>query len=150
MLGRQIRDPHGIEGPPGSTDGLGLLELETTLAPKKQLENRYGYLAFADAPVAGYEIHAGVTQGAAPRQPALQLERGPEGALSTDGQILGTYLHGLFDRGKACDALLAWASLTISATEDQDVRREATLERLADAVEAHLDTRALLDLLSLS
>ena len=144
MLGRTIHDPHGLEGPPGSVPGLGLLDLETTLEPEKRLTNVRGRLCLGEAPVTGYEIHAGVTAGPGLARPAVALEQGStDGALSEDGQVLGTYLHGLFDSAPACAALLAWAGLDRPQAEDYAALREATLERLADAVEAHLDTAAL-------
>jgi adenosylcobyric acid synthase len=61
MLGKHIHDPYGLEGEAGSSNGLGLLDLETTLESEKQLRNAGGGLAIGDAPVSGYEIHAGVT-----------------------------------------------------------------------------------------
>ncbi len=148
MLGNQIHDPLGLEGAPGSSPGLGLLDLETTLAPEKQLRNVRGHLAFceplgdsslAGIPVAGYEIHAGVTQGPDLRRPAVHLDQGPDGAMSADGQILGTYLHGLFDTPAACAALLTWAGLTQAEASDYQAQRETTFDRLADAIDHHLD-----------
>jgi adenosylcobyric acid synthase len=139
MLGKYIHDPLGIEGEPGSSAGLGLLELDTTLESEKQLRNVSGALALNDAPVAGYEIHAGVSAGPALQRPALRLEHGPDGAISEDGQILATYLHGLFESREATDALLHWAGLTDASTPDYHARREADIDRLADAVEQHLD-----------
>jgi adenosylcobyric acid synthase len=149
MLGRAIHDPHGIEGAPGSVPGLGLLDFETTLEAEKHLRQTQGRLAFADAPVRGYEIHAGVSAGPALARPALHLDGGPDGALSADGQILATYLHGLFDEPAAQTALLAWAGLDTNITVDADAQAEAAINRLADAVENHLDTAALLSLLNL-
>ena len=148
MLGRAVHDPLGIEGEPGSSAGLSLLDFETTLEPEKQLRNVCGRLAFADAPVRGYEIHCGVSTGPALAAPAVTLDdtRG-DGATSADGQVLGSYVHGLFDEPAALAALLGWAGLDGAETVDLAVLREASLERLADAVEAHLDTRALLALL---
>ena len=198
MLGNQIHDPLGLEGPPGSSAGLGLLDLETTLAPEKQLRNVRGHLAlgkswqitasvprpspwgaagpdaqsgaqpeFLTAPgdeqmteggslspagiaVSGYEIHAGVTKGPDLERPAVYLEQGqgPDGALSGDDQILGTYLHGLFDTPDACAALLAWAGLARAEVSDYQALREATFDRLADAVDQHLDPRWLASLRS--
>ena len=88
----------------------------------------------------GYEIHLGITQGPALAQPAVHLADGrPEGALSPDGQIFATYCHGLFDHPAALSALLAWAGLEVSAPVDYPARREADLDRLADAVEGAID-----------
>ena len=150
MLGHVIDDPQGLEGAPGCTPGLGLLALQTTLHEDKQLRNVAGHLAWNEAPVQGYEIHAGISTGEALAHPALVLESGAEGAISADGQILGTYVHGLFDQAAACDALLSWAGYRDEArAPDMLARREADLERLADAVEAHLDTARLASLLGL-
>lgn len=149
MLGRHIHDPLGMEGEAGSSAGLGLLELETTLAAEKQLRNVCGTLLLEDAPVSGYEIHAGISSGAALNNPALQLEHGADGAISPDGQIIATYLHGLFESPEACSAFLRWAGLREVLTPDYRARCEADLERLADAVESYLDTaklRALFEL----
>lgn len=161
MLGAFVHDPHGIEGAPGSSEGLGLLAIETTLEPEKVLRKVRGRLSpLVDqgnkAVVIGYEIHAGVTTGAATERPALQLETGsnsvvePDGSLSDDGQILGSYVHGLFDAANACAALLRWAGLDGAAGVDMSAAREATFERLADAVEEHLDTQKLASLLGIS
>ncbi len=138
MLGNSVEDPLGLEGAPGSSPGFGLLELTTRLAPEKQLRNVRGRLTLAAAEVSGYEIHAGVTSGPALARPALELPDGVEGALSADGQILGTYLHGLFDTTPASQALLAWAGATEVAALDYAALREAGIDQLADAVEEHL------------
>jgi len=95
MLGRQVHDPRGLEGEPGSTPGFGWLALETRLEPEKQLRNVRGRLALGDAMVNGYEIHAGVTRGSALARPAVRLDTHHDGALSRDDQVLGTYVHGL-------------------------------------------------------
>jgi len=140
MLGRWVHDPAGLEGEPGRSPGLGLLDFETTLEPEKQLRRVAGHLALDRAEVTGYEIHAGVSTGPALDHPAAWLSEGrPDGALSNDGQILGAYLHGLFDAAPARDALLRWAGLAVRATPDYRQLREDGINRLADAIEAHLD-----------
>lgn len=144
MLGRVIDDPLGLEGDAGSSAGLGLLEMQTRLAADKQLRNVDGALAFGSAPyVRGYEIHAGVTTGPALENPAVDLHSRSDGAISADKQIIGTYLHGLFESSAACDALLRWAGLPEPISPDYSRHREAALDRLADAVEASLDLRAI-------
>lgn len=147
MLGSDIHDPKGIEGKPGSSKGLGLLELETTLQLQKNLRNESGQLAFAEAAVQGYEIHAGTTTGKALEHPAVHLSYGSDGAISKDNQILGTYLHGLFDNDNACLALLAWAGMKATSEHAYDAQRQADIDRLADMVEEHLDTQAILSLI---
>ncbi|MGU3304992.1 cobyric acid synthase [Pseudomonas sp. M5A4_2d] len=141
MLGEQVHDPLGLEGPPGSSEGFGLLAFSTTLAEEKQLRNVRGHLLLEDAPVSGYEIHAGVTSGEALSKAAVLLDDGrSDGAQSEDGQIFGTYLHGLFETPAACSALLRWAGLQDVQEVDYHALRERDIERLADLVENHLDT----------
>jgi adenosylcobyric acid synthase len=145
MLGEQIADPEGIEGPPGQSAGLGWLELHTVLHKEKELRNVGGRLALDAARVSGYEIHMGQSMGSALDRPALRLEDGrADGAMSADGQILGTYVHGLFEEPSACATLLRWAGLTAALVLDHARRREQMLDRLADAVESSLDLSRLL------
>ena len=140
MLGTRLDDPLGLEGVPGAVAGLGWLDFETTLTAEKNLENVSGTLALPGSPaLTGYRIHMGVTHGRALDRPATYLAGQAEGAISDDGQILATYCHGLFDQPGALDALLAWAGATPSARFDPNERRERDLDRLADAVEQHLD-----------
>ncbi len=140
MLGREISDPLGLEGVPGTQPGLGWLDFTTSLAPQKQLRNVTGHLAWADADVAGYEIHAGISAGAALDQPFAKLANGAhDGAVSADGQIMGTYVHGLFESSSTTDAILRWAGLSEARSHDYRALREAQIDRLADAVAANLD-----------
>jgi adenosylcobyric acid synthase len=144
MLGRWVHDPVGLEGEPGSSPGLGLLDFATTLEPEKQLRRVEGRLGLEDAWVTGYEIHAGVSTGPALEQPAIQLSDGRlDGALSDDGQLLGSYLHGLFDAASARDALLRWAGRAVRETPDYRQLREDGINRLADALETYLDLDSL-------
>jgi len=154
MLGRSLADPLGLEGRAERCAGLGWLEMETVLEAEKQLVNAVGQLdaalaADGHAGVRGYEIHMGVSSGPALQRPALWLETadGPraDGAVSENGQIFGTYLHGLFDAPEALAALLAWAGLNDAQQVDLAARREADLDRLADAVETSCDLDALFD-----
>jgi adenosylcobyric acid synthase len=149
MLGRWIHDPDGIESEAGSSAGLSFFDMETTLEPKKQLRNVSGKLSFDDVEVSGYEIHAGVTTGPALENPALHLEHGNDGAISTDDAILATYLHGLFESPAACARLLEWAGLSSAESHDYLALREHEIDRIADMVEQHLDTERLLSLLAL-
>ncbi|WP_296252543.1 cobyric acid synthase [Pseudomonas sp. UBA4194] len=150
MLGNQVHDPLGLEGAPGSSPGLGLLTFSTELRAEKQLRNVTGSLALEDAVVSGYEIHAGVSTGAALDQPAVRLaDGGGDGAMSPDGQIFCTYLHGLFEAPESCAALLRWAGLAQVEQVDYHALREADIERLADLVQNHLDTARLRELCGL-
>jgi len=148
MLGSILHDPHGIEGAPGSSKGFGYLDFATTLQPHKQLRNVRGKLAQAKVRVSGYEIHAGVSEGGALQHPFTQLDDGrADGAISEDGQIVATYLHGVFESPQACAALLEWAGLRTPQPFDYHALRERNIERLADALETHLDMRRILQLL---
>lgn len=142
MLGKLLHDPQGLEGTPGSQLGLGLLDMETTLATEKQLRNVTGRLKVGadETAMAGYEIHMGVTHGRALDRPAVWLDdHRTDGVIAEDDLILGTYCHGLFDHPQALTVLLKWAGLKNAAVVDFTARREADLNRLADAVEAAID-----------
>lgn len=153
MLGRRIDDPHGIEGAAGESEGLGLLDLVTTLEPEKQLRTVAGELRIAASGtrVEGYEIHCGVSRGEALQRPLATLSDGrDDGAISVDDRIAATYLHGLFDAPGACAALLRWAGLADAQPLDRAALREQALDSLADAVERHLDLATLDRLLGLA
>ena len=131
MLGSTVSDPYGTEGVAGTSQGLGVLNMHTELAQEKKLAQVQGRCAFAEADVSGYEIHMGVSTGPALDSPAFMIDGRPEGALSADDQVLGSYLHGMFDMGSACSALLSWAGLSSNASVDTAALREASLERIA-------------------
>ena len=147
MLGEQIHDPLGIEDDVGSSSGLGLLSFTSTLEHEKQLKQVTGTLVMPNQPkakVKGYEIHAGVTEGEALNKPMLILNGSNDGAISNDNQIAGTYLHGLFDHTEAMEQLLHWAGLNAVVSIDYSKLREASINRLADAIEKHLDVDSIL------
>jgi adenosylcobyric acid synthase len=137
MLGSTIADPRGVEGEAGTSRGLGWLDIDTELAADKRLAQVSGECAFdaGRAPVAGYEIHMGVSRGAALERPAFVIDGRPEGARSVDDKVLGTYLHGIFDAPPACAALLQWAGLRDAQGVDLDCLREQGIDRVADACE---------------
>lgn len=142
MLGEMIHDPQGVESAPGSSVGLGLLALQTKLEPHKILRQRSGFLWNKNSALQGYEIHCGISSGAALNTPAcyLQAEQGlqAEGAISDDGLILGTYIHGLFDQPEALTGLLAWSGLVNAQVLDINQQRELSIDRLAVATEQAL------------
>ena len=150
MLGAGVLDPLGMEGHAGASPALGLLDMTTEMTPHKRLEQVHGVCAFDDdgAAVTGYEIHMGTSTGAALDRPAFTIAGRPEGAVSGDGQILGTYLHGLFDTPEACSALLRWAGLDSQNTVDTSALREASLERIADATQPLYDALKALNTLN--
>jgi adenosylcobyric acid synthase len=133
MLGASVADPRGVEGEAGQSRGLGLLDMRTELTQHKRLAQVSGRCAFADAGVTGYEIHMGVSSGPALERPAFYRDGRAEGAISDDGQVLGSYLHGMFDAPHACAALLRWAGLDSKNTVDTAQLREESLDRLAEA-----------------
>lgn len=143
MLGQQLHDPLGLEGEVGSSAGLGWMEMETTLEAHKQLKQVSGQLAFANAQLQGYEIHMGVSTGRALARPVHLLSCEAEGALSEDGQVAGSYIHGLFDHPQACAAWLQWAGLSEQVAYDYTQLREQSLEKLADSVQQHFNWSAL-------
>lgn len=140
MLGRTVADPAGVDGTPGSQDGLGLLDVTTVMAPHKRVRPAQGHCARTGAPVHGYEIHNGDTDGADCARPLLHLADGPDGAHSADGRIAGTYLHGLFAndlyRAQWCTHMRAGTASTLA----YDASIDDALDSLADALEAALDT----------
>jgi adenosylcobyric acid synthase len=145
MLGRTIADPDGIEGSPGKVDGLGMLDVTTTLSSEKRLEPARGTTSDA-APFAGYEMHIGVTEGPDRARPfALLADGTPDGAVSADGRVIGTYIHGLFadDRQRA-----AWLARLGAgpARIAYDGLIEQTLDALAAHLSAHIDLDRLLKL----
>jgi len=145
MLGTWLHDPLGLEGAAGSVQGFGLLDFETTLDAHKRLERASGRLSGLRARVCGYEIHMGISSGPALARPAVVLDDGRcDGALSEDGQVLATYLHGAFDEPEACAALLRWAGLARPVESNYAALREASIERLADALAQHLSIDRLL------
>lgn len=142
MLGTAIDDAEGIEGPPGSSTGLGYLDFVTKLKNEKQLRQVTGHLYLPGAEgaqVSAYEIHAGVSSGAALASPFASINGTNEGAISADGCIIATYLHGVFDHPEARDALLNWAGVeTVEAFNYQQLQ-EREIDRLADCLEQHMD-----------
>ena len=144
MLGRRIADPGGIEGKPGTVEGLGLLDLETTLTADKTLVEVEGTEVESGAAVRGYEIHVGVSSGPALERPMLTLAGVPDGAVSEEGRVRGCYLHGLFAADGFRHAFLRRLRQRAASGLAYDAGVERTLDALADHLEAHLDLDGLL------
>ena len=144
MLGRVVHDPEASEGPAGSSVGFAWLDLETTLGVDKKLCRVAGRLALPGRPACtGYEIHTGDSSGVALEKHAVELASRRDGAISEDGQIFATYLHGIFEQQEACSALLEWAGLRNAGAIDYQCEREKHIDRWADVVERHLDFNAI-------
>ena len=142
MLGNSISDPHGIEGAAETIDGLGLLDIETSLDHSKTLRQTKAVVMGSDIPVTGYEIHMGVSTGAGRDRPFLSIDGVGEGAISADGRVIGSYCHGLFSSNEFRAAFLAGFGVATDAL-DYDGQVDAVLDRLADHMATHLDLDAL-------
>ena len=143
MLGRTIADPDGIEGAPGVSDGLGLLDIETVLSPVKQLRVEQAVHLASGAAISGYHMHMGISTGPDVARPFARIGDKDEGAISADGRVQGTYLHGLFAADGFRRALLGKIASPDFAYE---ASIEQTLDDLAAHLEQHLDIDALLGL----
>ena len=146
MLGTRVDDPTGVEndGAPASCAGLGLLPAHTMLAAEKitrPVKGRVCAPGFGGAAFHGYEIHVGDSPTSAP---FAQTEYGPDGAVSADGRVFGTYIHGLFDddafRHAFVDAMRAACGLVpASRRAFTGAEREARIDRLAAHLRQSLD-----------
>jgi adenosylcobyric acid synthase len=144
MLGMTVADPQGIEGPAGTSDGLGLLQIDTVLGGDKRLERIDAHDDRSGERLQGYEIHLGASDGADRVRPFLVLDGRSEGAVSPDGRIAGCYLHGLFAADGWRRHFLGILGATADATLGYDAMIEHTLDRLADHLEATVDLDRLL------
>ncbi|TKW76495.1 MAG: cobyric acid synthase, partial [Bradyrhizobium icense] len=142
MLGRSVADPEGIEGAAGETPGLGLLNVTTVMTEQKTLTRVTAQHVGTKQPIDAYEIHIGRTEGPDRGRPFALLNGAPEGAVSRDGRVFGSYLHGLFASDAFRRSFLA--QLDISITDQRySARVEDALDALADHIEAHLDVDGL-------
>jgi adenosylcobyric acid synthase len=141
MLGRQVADPAGIEGPFAEAEGLGLLDVETVLTGDKQLHEVRGREIASGEPIHGYEMHMGRTGGPALARPMLDLANRPEGAASADGRIIGCYVHGLF----AADGFRHAFLRRLKGREPSGLVFERQIEATLDALAEHLEIHVALD-----
>jgi adenosylcobyric acid synthase len=142
ILGRRVSDPQGIEGPARAVDGLGLLDVETVLVPEKRLEHVAG--TALQSRFEGYLMHMGRTDGPDHGRPFAQLADGTaDGAISADGLIMGTYVHGLFG---SVEQRTAWAArLGIQGSGiEYGAAIDHALDELASGLETHLDIDGLI------
>jgi len=145
MLGRTVRDPDGVEGSAREAQGLGLLDVETVMEPQKTVRNVKARSAIYGTPLSGYEIHMGRTTGPDCARPAVIIDSVPDGAVSADGKVFGTYLHGLFGADAFRARFLAGLGVG-GAGGDYRVAVEAALDEIAEDLERHLDCGALFTL----
>ena len=146
MLGRTVADPDGIEGPAGTTPGLGLLDVETMMGAAKTLRPVSGQMTMVDTPVRGFEMHVGVTTGPDTVRPLLVLETGRDGAVTADGRVMGCSVHGLFADDAPRRAFLARLNPRVRASVDYEAGIDATLDGVAAHLAAHVDLDRLLAL----
>ena len=146
MLGQAVTDPDGIEGPSGEASGLGLLDVKTVLSGDKSLIEQIGAEASSGEPVRGYEMHIGRTEGPDTLRPWLTLADGrPEGAISADGRVFATYLHGVFAADGFRRGFLERVG-SVSHDTMYEASVEDTLDELALYMERHLDLEAILSI----
>lgn len=145
MLGSLVRDPDGIEGSAGETLGLGHLAVETEMTPDKRLTRTEAVHAATGLSMQAYEIHIGRTEGVDRQRPFAMVAGGPEGAVSADGRVMGSYLHGMFANDRFRAGFLAQIGAQ-SSTLSYGAGVEATLDALAAHLEAHVDVEGLLAL----
>ena len=142
LLGRTIADPLGTDGKLGTVNGLGLLDVDTVMSAQKTTRPVHGSHCASGTAVDGYEIHLGESTGADCARPMLTIDGRPDGAISRDGRIQGTYVHGLFGSDAFRKAWLA--SFDVASSVAYEARVEQALDALADHLEAHLDIDAIL------
>jgi adenosylcobyric acid synthase len=142
MLGRTIADPDGIDGPAGTVAGIGLLDIATVMTADKSTREVEGRHCASGAPIKGYEIHLGRTEGADCARPVVTIEGRPDGAMSADGRVQGTYVHGLFTSDEFRRSWLA--GFGVASRLAYEERVEQALDALADHLETHLDIDAIL------
>ena len=142
MLGQMISDPDGIEGTAGDSAGLGLLDVVTQMTGDKRLTSVHAVHADTELPFEGYEIHIGRTEGPDSARPFAHVDGQPEGAQSSDGRVMGSYLHGMFSNDAWRGTFLNSLGVTASGSYRSGV--EQALDDLADHVETFLDVEGIL------
>jgi len=142
MLGQVISDPDGIEGTAGDSAGLGLLDVVTQMTGDKRLTSVHAMHVDTELPFEGYEIHIGRTVGPDNARPFAHVDGQPEGAQSSDGRVMGSYLHGMFSNDAWRGAFLNSLGVTASGSYSSGV--EQALDDLADHVETFLDVEGIL------
>jgi adenosylcobyric acid synthase len=148
MLGTAVDDPQRIEGALATSPGLGLLDVRSTMTGHKTLRSVTGVELSSGAPIAGYEMHLGATEGSGASRPMIRFDDGTfDGAVSADGRIAGCHVHGLFAAPAFRSAYLNVLGAN-STGQDHAQRVERALDDVAAALESSLDVERLLRLAS--
>ena len=140
MLGREIHDSEGLEGSMGSVEGLGLLDIETTLLADKTLTRVKATHVASGQEIEGYEIHLGTSHGPDCAKPFARIGNHDDGATGADGLVSGTYIHGCF----ASDKFRSTYLKTLGA-ESSDLAFESVVEKTLDELAVHLEQHLNLD-----
>ena len=143
MMGQRIDDPDGIEGPSGSSTGLGLLQVDTLMTGDKRLTETRAEHVETGIVLDGYEIHKGRSFGPDCARPFARIKDRDEGACSADGRLCGSYFHGMFRNDAFRAAYLTRVGARASGLNYAGAV-EQTLDALADHMEAHLDVPGLI------
>jgi cobyric acid synthase CobQ len=156
VLGKRIRDPYGVESDEPEMEGLGLLDVVTSFARDKVTVAVRGVHRGTGCSVEGYEVHMGQTSLGSGVAPLLDIRTVGEsvprtdGAISGDGRVFGTYVHGLFDAPTFRRTFLnwlraakGWAPIDPNPCPSLDHR----LDRLADFVAKHVDLAAIISVI---
>ncbi len=144
MVDARISDAGGLEGGAGRAEGLGLLEMETTITGEKTLSEVAGQARDGLGELRGYEMHMGQTSGADCARPFLTIEGAPSGAVSADGRVMGCYVHGLFAADGFRGAFLEQLRPGAGSGLAHDVQVEEALDAVARAMEDALDMDAMI------
>lgn len=139
MLGNIINDPNGLEGDQQSIRGLGLLNVETEISGDKSTN----LVEFAD--FSAYEIHIGTTTGADLNRPMLSFDAKHFGAKSKNGNVMGSYLHGIFTNDKFRHGFLQDLGVEKN-NQNHNENVENTLDSLSQHIEKHIDIKLMLDI----
>jgi adenosylcobyric acid synthase len=153
MLGTMIHDAQGYDGAAGSEQGLGLLDVETTMSAKKTVAHSSGHHITSGLALSGYEIHMGATSGPAAAEPFAWLQSGADGAVANGRKVSGTYLHGLFTadafRHYWLEQLRPGAEssqrpLYLNRLQNYEAKVDSLLDELAAELDVYLDVDTLL------
>ena len=158
LLGKRLHDPLGVEGPPGSSDALGFLDVETEFQSTKIVTRTMGRLIGTEMPVSGYEIHMGVSMLGPEATPFARItkkndivcDNETDGATDARGQVFGTYLHGIFDNAPFRRRFLQGlrSDVDLDAATDAHIR-DAQYDLLAEHFAAHMNLDKIFEILGI-